>query len=315
MKPRIVVVGSANTDMVVQLPVLPRWGETLLGGQFFLAQGGKGANQAVAAARLGADVTFIARMGSDSFADQALSAYAAEGIQTTYIQRDPQAASGVALIMVSSSGENMIAVAPGANGLLSPRDVFAAQDVIAAADCLLLQLEIPLEAVQAAAELAHRHGVRVILNPAPARWLPPEILRHVSLLTPNEHEAATLMNIAPGEEVVPAAQNWVDNGELPAFVMTLGSKGAAILTKGQKPTYVPAFAVTAVDTVAAGDAFNGGLALALSRPGSAQGTADLAPAVRYANAVGALSCTRAGAQPSLPTRAEVEQFINSSETS
>lgn len=310
MKPRIVVVGSANTDMVVQLPVLPRWGETLLGGQFFLAQGGKGANQAVAAARLGADVTFVARMGSDGFADQAITAYAAEGIQTGYIQRDPRAASGVALIMVSQAGENMIAVAPGANGLLSPADVEAAQDVISQADCLLLQLEIPLETVAAAAELAHRHGVRVILNPAPARWLPPEILQHVSLLTPNEHEAATLMGITGEEDVTAAVQNWMEGQGLPAVVVTLGSKGAVILSKGRSPVYVPAFSVTAVDTVAAGDAFNGGLALALSTSSSGRENHGFVDAVRYANAVGAISCTRSGAQPSLPTRGEVARFLS-----
>jgi ribokinase len=304
MKPKIIVVGSANTDFVVRVPQLPAQGETVLGGDFKIAKGGKGANQAVAAARLGGEVTLVARLGDDHLGRDALSAYQHEGIDTRFLVLDRDAPSGVALIMVNPKGENLIAVAPGANDRLSPKDVLAAEKAFMGAGYLLVQLEIPLETVQAAAELAHRYTVRVILNPAPARPLPIEILRWVDILTPNETEAAILAGEAPSTKNQDHLSYLFARIGVPNLVVTLGSAGAYILNQAQK-SLVPSFSITPVDTTASGDAFNGALALAL-----AQGH-DLSQAVRYANAAGALTATHAGAQPSLPSAVELEQFIAS----
>jgi ribokinase len=301
MKPKIVVVGSANTDMVVKVEHLPRPGETVLGGRFFSVQGGKGANQAVAAARLGGDVTFVARLGRDDLGKAAAEAYRQEGICLDYLVEDENASSGVALILVNAAGENSIAVAPGANGQLSPADVLAAEEAIAQADVLLVQLEIPLETVKAAAELAKKHGVRVILNPAPAAMLPKSLLALVDILTPNETEAAILAQGKASDALELAQQLHTISG-VGIIVMTLGSQGALLFQAG-RATIVPSHPVEPVDTVAAGDAFNGALAVALARGDS------LTAAIRFANAVGALSVTRAGAQPSLPTAAEVSDFL------
>lgn len=300
MKPKIVVVGSANTDLVVQVAQFPTPGETVLGGDFIVAQGGKGANQAVAAARLGADVTFVARLGLDQFGDAALTAYQAEGIQTDYIVRTEGVASGVALIMVEQRGENVIAVASGANNLLAPADVQAAEAAIQQADYLLLQLEIPLETVEAAAHLAHTHGVPVILNPAPAAPLPHSLLELVNILTPNETEAAMLANATTSETVEQAGralQKQVDT-----VLVTVGEQGVFLFNQDEA-TNIPAYSTAAVDTIAAGDSFNGGLAVAL-----AQGKS-LHEAIRYASAVGALTVSSEGAQPSLPTAEAVRTFL------
>ena len=297
----IVVVGSSNTDLVAWVPHLPAPGETVSGGQFMIAGGGKGANQAVAAARLGAAVTFVARIGDDLFGRQTLDALRQEALDLSYLVVDPEAASGVALIVVGASGENSIAVAPGANDLLSPADVRRARAGIESAKMLLIQLETPLDTVRAAVELAHAAGVRVILNPAPAP--PPgtldDILPQVDVLTPNEGEVVALAGTEG--DIAAAAHNLVARG-VPAVVVTLGSDGAVIVT-ADDTTHVPAFSVDAVDTTGAGDAFNGGLAVALS------GGQPLADAVRFANACGALAATRPGAQPSLPTASEVEEFL------
>lgn len=290
-KPRIVVVGSANTDMVVQVETIPHLGETVLGGSFVTAQGGKGANQAVAAARLGAEVTFIARLGRDDFGQKALSTYQAEGINTEFITLDEVSPSGVALIMVSKKGENIIAVAPGANSRLSASNVQAAESAFQAADTLLLQLEIPLQAVQAAIELARKNHVRVILNPAPARPLPEQMLRSVDFLTPNESELSIL------------AKEPSELKGLKALILTLGARGAMVKTEGSE-TLVPGYRVTPIDTVAAGDAFNAALAVALTNG------RNLLDAIRFANAAGALTVTRVGAQPSLPTIEELHLFLN-----
>jgi ribokinase len=301
MTPKIVVIGSANTDMVVKVAHLPKPGETVLGGHFFSAQGGKGANQAVAAARLGADVTLVARLGRDSLGQAAADAYRADGINLDYVIFDDAAPSGVALILVNAVGENIIAVAPGANGQLSPADVRAADNVIRQADAVLLQLEIPLETVKAAAELAHQHGVRVILNPAPAAALPADLLSLVDVLTPNETEA-TLLTQGTATDPLDLAQQVQTASGVPVIVMTLGSQGALLLQEG-RAKIIPSRQVTAVDTVAAGDAFNGALAVALGRGDT------LTDAIQYANAAGALAVTRAGAQPSLPTSDEVTAFL------
>lgn len=301
MQPRIVVVGSSNTDMVVKLPRLPEKGESIIGGEFFMPAGGKGANQAAAAARLGASVTFVARLGSDMFGDKALAGFKAEGIDTRFVARDAEAPSGVALIIVDGKGDNILAVAPGANGRLSVADVDRAAGAIAEADAVVLQLEIPLDAVEHALALARKHKVRTILNPAPARVLLPELLALVDVLTPNEHEA-TLLSGATGQSIEQAAQGLL-RMDVGTVVVTLGAEGAMIVAPGTTVQRVPGFKVDAVDTTAAGDAFTAALACALAR-GEA-----MPPAVRYANAVGALTVTKMGAQPSLPTAAGVAAFL------
>jgi ribokinase len=299
-RPKIVVVGSANTDMVAKIDRIPGPGETVIGGEFMMAAGGKGANQAVAAARLGAQVTFVACLGRDVFGDQAIAGYQREGIDTSRIVRDAEAASGVALIFVDARGENSIAVASGANARLTPADVERAGASIAAADVLLVQLEVPLATVERAIELAHEAGVPLILNPAPARQIDPGLLARVAVATPNEHE----IRVVVGEGDQRAAIERMLEAGTETVLVTLGTQGVLWATReGQRS--VPAFAVQAVDTTAAGDAFNGGLACALGR-----GLA-MADAIRYANGVAALSVMRMGAQPSLPTGAEVDAFLRS----
>jgi ribokinase len=302
--PRIVVVGSSNTDMVVKSERLPAPGETVTGGEFLMAAGGKGANQAVAAARLGAEVTFVAKVGSDMFGEQAIAGYRKEGIRTDFILRDPQHATGVALILVDQKGENLISVASGANHALSPDDVRRAAEPIRAADLVVLQLEIPIETVACAAGLAAEAGVPVILDPAPAPAgrLEPGLLKHVTYVKPNETEAERLTGIPVRDEASArqAAAKLLEGGVRSA-VITLGAKGA-IWVEPARSGFVPGVKVTAVDSTAAGDAFSGALACALAR-----GLA-LDEAVRYAGVVAAISVTRLGAQPSLPTREEVERF-------
>jgi ribokinase len=311
---RIVVVGSANVDFVVQTPHIPSPGETVLGRNFVMAMGGKGANQAVGAARLGGNVVFVARVGQDIFGNQCLDAYQAEGIAIDFITRDPDAATGVALIAVAASGENSITVASGANMQLRPEHVEAAAQVFEQADIVLLQLEIPLETVMAAARLAHRHQARVVLNPAPAQPLPSELLRLVHVITPNRIELAQLSSL-PETDVQrlsdeQLAQTALGLGVANA-VVTLGAQGAlAVGSDGSERDAVPfairvaPFMVTPVDTTAAGDAFNAGLAVSLGQGHT------LSQAARYANACGALATTRIGAQPSLPRASEVEGLIS-----
>ncbi len=297
---QIVVVGSSNTDLVVRAPRLPRPGETILGGEFSQSAGGKGANQAVAAARLGGHVAFIARLGADTLGDTALAGFAADGIHTAHVVRDPDAPSGIALISVDApTGENTIVVAGGANARLSPADVRAASSVLQQAAVLLCQLEVPLPTVQAALELAHAAHVITILNPAPAQALPDALLRLVSLLTPNETEAALLTGeSAPAQ----AAAALVARG-VPVVLVTLGADGALLATR-EGTRHLPGFVVPHVaDTTAAGDCFSGALAVAL-----AEGQA-IQSAAQFANAAAALCVTRSGAQPSLPTRAEVARFL------
>jgi ribokinase len=300
-------VGSANMDMVVQVSHLPIAGETVLGGTFVRARGGKGANQAVTAARLGGDVTFVARLGRDRFGQESVTAYQAEGINVDHIIWDDETPSGVALIMVNQAGENIIAVAPGANSRLAPEDVMAAEGAIKEASCVLMQLEIPLETVRVAVELAARHNIRVILNPAPAVPLSDDLLKKVDILTPNESEAATLVGGYSPQMAKSTARllySKLHSHGIKTVVVTLGAEGALLLTGSTMTQQVPSFAVKPVDTTGAGDAFNGALAVALAR-----GMA-LSEAVRYANATGALTVTRTGAQPSLPTSDEVEQFLS-----
>jgi len=301
--PCVVVVGSSNTDMVVKTKSIPGVGETVTGGDFVMAAGGKGANQAVAAARLGAAVTFVAKVGRDMFGDRAIEGYKQEGINTDYIFRDPENATGVALILVDEQGENLISVASGANHALTTQEVEQAAERIQAADILMLQLETPLDVVCRAAELAANAGVPVILDPAPApdSPLPASLLRHVTYITPNETEAQKLTGVAVEDEssAREAAQKLVEQGTR-NVVVTLGTKGALVV--GNETFFVPAERVEAVDSTAAGDAFNGGLAVALARGET------LFEAVRRGSLVGALSVTRMGAQPSLPTHEEIERL-------
>jgi ribokinase len=300
----IVVVGSANTDMILKCERLPRAGETILGGEFAIAAGGKGANQAVAAARLGAEVTFVARLGRDWMGNQALDNYRAEGINCDYITRDDQASSGVALIMVDAQAENLIGVSPGANAMLKPEHIVQAEDAIRRASIMMVQLEIPLDTVESAIRLARKHDVRVILNPAPARQLPASLIQDV-ILTPNETEAGIVSGVDTtiSTGVANAARRLLDQGAH-QVVITLGEHGVMLATRDRVEA-IPAFHVQAVDTTAAGDAFNGGLACALARGDG------LPEAIRFASAVAALSVTRFGAQASLPTRNEVEAFLKS----
>jgi ribokinase len=303
--PRIVVVGSSNTDMVIKGRRLPGPGETVKGGQFVMAAGGKGANQAVAAARLGAQVTLVAKVGADVFGQQAVAGYQKDGISTDFIFRDPASHTGIALILVDDKGENLISVASGANNALMPQDVEKAAERIRSADVVVLQLEIPLETVEFTARLAAESGVPVILDPAPAPDAPLDraLVQYVSYLKPNETEAERLTGIPVTDEVSArkAAEKLLQNGARNA-VVTLGAKGALWVSADQSG-FVPGCPVEALDSTAAGDAFSGGLACALARGLS------LGEAVRYASYVGALSVTRLGAQPSLPTEEEVRRFM------
>lgn len=307
-KKTIVVVGSSNTDMIIQLDRIPRPGETILGGEFTSAAGGKGANQAVGAARAGGQVTFIARVGQDMFGDQAVAGFIKEGIDTDHVLRDKSRPSGVALIFVAKDGENSIAVAGGANGELSPTDVGKAKNLFASAGMLVMQLETPLATVQAAADLAAKASVRVILNPAPARTLPDKLLKKVAIITPNETEAELLTGIKVDSEAAAskAADKLLTRG-VKTVIITLGSRGAFVAGEGVRKL-VPGFKVKAVDTTAAGDVFNGALAVALGegRP--------VIEAVRFANAAAAISVTRLGAQPSAPVRKEIELLLASAKT-
>ncbi len=299
---KIVVVGSVNTDMVVKSQRIPGPGETITGGTFFMPAGGKGANQAVAAARLGVQVTLVAKVGDDIFGHQAIENFKKEGIATDHILLDRKNATGVALILVDEAGENCISVAPGANFALTPADVDADDDVIRKADVVMLQLEIPMAVVEHVAALAAEAGVPVILDPAPATSLPDGLLPNVSVLTPNESEAELLTGIAVTDEASArqAAAKLLQSGARQVIV-TLGTKGA-LLVGPETDALIPSHKVQAVDSTAAGDAFNGGLAAAL-----AAGDV-LEDAVRQATMVGALSVTKMGAQPSLPTAEELRQF-------
>jgi len=303
IKKKIVVIGSSNTDMVIRTPRIPRPGETVLGGEFFMAPGGKGANQAVAAARAGGDVHFIARVGDDIFGRQSYDGFVGAGIHAERIVQDKDSPSGVALIIVGPDGENCIAVASGANARLAVTDVRQAKAVITSADIVLMQLESPLETIQEAAEIAASAGVPVILNPAPARTLSDDILRRLAYLTPNENEAEILTGITliKKSDLAKAADALLAKG-IRAVLITLGAKGVYVAS-GEKKEVVPAFKVIPVDTTAAGDAFNGALAVALAegRP--------LLEAARFANAAAALATTKMGAQPSLAIRTDIEKLL------
>lgn len=306
-KPRIVVVGSSNMDLVVKSTRIPAIGETILGGDFIMAPGGKGANQAVAAAKLGAEVFFIAKLGEDIFGSQSLNNFKKEGVNTKYVIQTEEAPSGVALIMVDDDGNNLIVVAGGANHKLSPEDVKEAESDIASSGALVAQLEVPIETIEFAAGLANRSNVPFILDPAPAQKLSPQLLKMVDVLTPNETEAQILTGVeVKDQESAGAAVRKLLECGVKNVILTMGANG--YLTVSNEGTeFVPAKKVKAADSTAAGDAFTGSLAVGL-----AQGRT-LSDAALFANNVAALSVTKMGAQPSMPTLQEVESFISKTE--
>ena len=299
---QILVVGSSNTDMVIKAAHLPRPGETILGGTFFMNPGGKGANQAVAIARLGDPVTFICKTGSDIFGHQSQQLFEEEGINTSYVFSDSGNPSGVALITVDEKAENCIVVASGANANLLPSDLEKAEEAIERADLVLMQLEVPMETVCFVADIAWQKGKKVILNPAPAHPLPVDLLRHLYLITPNETEAEMITGVKiTDESSAGEAARALSGMGVQHVIITLGSKGALIYSNG-KAEMVPALKVEAVDTTAAGDVFNGALTVALSEGRS------LKEAARFACKASAISVTRVGAQSSAPYRNEVDIF-------
>ncbi len=301
--PEITVVGSLNMDLIVRTPHLPVPGETILGSEFVTAPGGKGANQAVAAARLGSSVAMVGQLGADDFGQALRANLKAVGVDTTYVSTDDHAATGVALIAVEAGGQNTIIVVPGANAHLWRDEVDRAKEMIASSRVLVVQLEIPQETITRALEIAHAAHVLTLLNPAPARPLPATWPSLIDLLVPNETEATFLTQI-PVKDWASAEAAAIElyRQGVPAVVITLGAQGA-LAWDGHEMRRVPAFPVQAVDATAAGDAFVGALAAARGR-GS-----DLSVALREANAAGALTTLKLGAQPSLPTRAELEQFL------
>ncbi len=303
MKPKIAVVGSFNTDLTVFTPRMPIPGETILGGPYYTGPGGKGANQAVAAARLGAQVSMVVKLGQDYYGDQALENLIQEGIDTRGVIRTTDTHTGVAFIVVDQQGENMIVVASGANAQLTPADIDGVRDVITGADIVLLQLEVPMETVAYTAALAHAAGVTVLLNPAPAQPLSPDLLAHVDYLTPNESEAQLISGLPVADVVgAEAAARWLTAQGVRTPVITLGAKGA--LASGAAGfMHVPGRKVEVVDTTGAGDAFNGALAVALGEG------KDLAAAVAFANTAAALQVTQRGTAPAMPRREAVESFL------
>ncbi len=297
---KILVVGSINMDLVVRVPHAPMPGETVLGGDFETYPGGKGANQAVAASRMGGDVTMVGRVGNDDFGDTLIQKLVEDGIKTTHVIKDSTAATGIAMIPVAADGENAIVVASGANMQVSEEDVNQARPLMREADILLVQLECPLETVTAAVELAKAYDVPVVFNPAPAQPLSKALLNDLDYLTPNQSE---LMRLTGESDIDQAIQKLKDWG-VKKLILTLGANGARVITQDMDE-HLPSFEVTAVDTTAAGDAFNGALAVAL-----AEGQ-PLLDAVWMGMAAGALAATKRGAQTSLPTRDAVNDFLQS----
>ena len=302
---KIIVIGSSNTDMVVKTHKFPVPGETILGGDFFMFSGGKGANQAVAAARIGSEVTLICKIGNDIFGQRALDEYKKEGISTKYITTDIEKASGIALILVDENAENEIVVAPGANDSLTEKNIQDAQEVIAAADVILLQLEIPVSSVLFAAKKGFELGTKVILNPAPAQVLPNELFKYLYLITPNETEAEMLTgikvqdNITASKAALVLLQSGVQN-----VIITMGSQGA-FFKNDTTEIMVKAPVVNAVDTTAAGDVFNGVLAVGITYGQAWKEAIDIACKAA------SISVTRMGAQASMPYKMELDELLKS----
>lgn len=303
MNKKIVVLGSSNTDMVIKSERLPVPGETILGGTFLMNPGGKGANQAVAISRLGGDVTFVCKTGNDLFGQQSIKLYDKENIDTSFVFKDDELPSGIALITVDANGENCIVVAPGANSSLSKADVDLGRRAFENADLLLMQLETPLDTVIYAAEKAKKQGIKVILNPAPApaQPLPAELLEQLYMIIPNKTESEILSGVeVTGWESARRAADAIQKLGVPVVVITLGSMGT-LVKDGNHYYEVPVpIKVDAVDTTAAGDTFCGALCVGIT-----EGMA-LPDAVRFANMAAGISVTKMGAQASIPCRGEIE---------
>jgi ribokinase len=304
---KLVVLGSINADHILNIEQFPQPGETVIGKQYKVAFGGKGANQAVAAGRSGADIAFIACVGADDIGERVRQQLATDRIDTQPIEAIADSTTGVALIFVNAEGENVIGIDAGANAAVTPDYLARYQQKVIDADALLMQLESPLETVIAAASLAKQHQTQVILNPAPARELPDELLAMIDMITPNETEAQRLTGIAVNndDDAARAAQALHDKG-IATVIITLGSRGVWLSENG-KGKLVPGFKVKAVDTIAAGDTFNGALVTALL-----EGKV-MADAVRFAHAAAAIAVTRPGAQPSVPWREEIDTFLQQQE--
>jgi len=299
---KIVVVGSCNTDMVIKADRLPIPGETILGGTFFMNPGGKGANQAVAASRMGGTVTLISKTGNDVFGKQSVMLYNSENINTEFVFSDPSHPSGVALITVDSNGENCIVVASGANASLSPADINKAIKEIESSDLVLMQLEIPIDTVEFVAEIANKKGIKVILNPAPARALSDALLKCLYIIIPNKSEAEILSGIKVTDyETARQAADIISARGVDNVVITLGSQGA-LIKEHNEYHYVEAYKVESVDTTAAGDAFCGSVCVGLSEGKS------ILDAVKLAARAAALTVTRMGAQSSIPYRSELSSL-------
>ncbi|HEY2821787.1 MAG TPA: ribokinase [Candidatus Acidoferrum sp.] len=310
MPKRLLVVGSINLDLVASSRRIPSPGETVSGNTFNTFPGGKGANQAVAAGKLGAPVSMIGRIGNDAFGTQLRASLEEAGVDTKAVEVVPTS-SGIALITTAEDGQNAIVVVPGANGELSPRELEKHLGVIREAGIILAQLEIPLETIEYLATVARRENISLMLDPAPARALPASLLASVDWLTPNETETMTLLQQNKTElrtdDLEDAAQQLLRQGSR-NVLLKLGERGCYVTLGNGERTLVPAYKVRAVDTTAAGDAFNGAFATALLR-GS-----DPVASVKFASAVAAISVTRHGAQPSMPTPAEVDAFLHDAKT-
>ena len=307
-QPKVTVVGSANVDLVTRAQRMPNKGETLIGDAFDIFTGGKGFNQATAAARLGAQVTLIGKIGDDPFANILRSAIDTEHIDNRYVKTDAENGTGIATIFIEPDGNNSIIVVPRANMCLTPKDVEHAAESIAQAEVLLLQLEIPINASQTAIEIAKANETIVILDPAPARSLPQDMLEQVDILTPNATEATVLSGytVTTPEEAMTAAktlQKQIATDEHSAVVLTLGEQGVLLCTPAQT-TRIHPISVEVIDTTGAGDAFNGALATALANGD------DLSEAVAFANVAGASAVTELGATPSMPTRAKIDEILS-----
>lgn len=296
---KIIILGSANTDMVVKAKTLPLPGETLLGGTFFMNAGGKGANQAVAAARLGGNVTLVTKVGNDIFGKQTIDGLKKENINTDFVFVDDAAPSGTALIMVNEEGENCIVVAPGANANLLPADIETVT-IIPEAEIILMQLEIPIETIIAVARNAKANGQRVIINPAPAQKLNDELLKGLFLITPNETEASLLTGVTVTDDATAAkaASVFLSKG-VQNVIITLGKQGAYFQNNNMK-LKIDAPVVQAMDTTAAGDTFSGAIAVAITE------NMDWEQAIKFAVKAASISVTRMGAQASVPYRKEID---------
>lgn len=297
---KIVVIGSCNTDMVIKSDRLPVPGETVLGGAFMMNPGGKGANQAVAASRMGGNVTFISKTGNDLFGKQSIEMYGEENINTDYMFSDSHLPSGVALIMLDNNGENCIVVAAGANASLSPHDINMARNVIESADVILMQLEIPMETVEYVAKIAFQKGIKVILNPAPAAFLSNELLKCLYAIVPNKTEAEMLSGVKVFDwDSARQAADIISAKGVNNVIITLGSKGS-LIKEGNSYYEVPVEKIHAIDTTAAGDTFCGTLCVGLAEDLS------MLDVVKMANKASGISVTREGAQSSIPYRKEID---------